>query len=413
MTYRAPESGRSQALVVATATQPLIPQSLQPLAAGHDASASAPADNRAARLAFLTAGTLLALASIAIAGLNGWSRGASLGESIIWAAAGIALALVSLFGLSFALTCNGQARTTAGIAWLLGLTFTVVAALGSQHGGRELAGRTDDASTGERTGLESAYKSATDGLALLPATRPPALIDQELALALGDLRLKNCAGSLESWRLRKVCADKVAPLRVEQSMAIERQRLQTAMGEASAGLSTAVVAKPANADASAVQRYLGAVGIQVGTERLADILNLLTVFAVEFCGAAALALGRRPVLIAGNSKAGIVNGGDGGLTAGVNTPVNDPPGGVQTPVVPALNAPVNASADAKTAATIERLKRRILGDLERGPRSCSQRSRACEFGASVGYLNKALHELAAVGAVNVSTSRAGTLLQLA
>ena len=73
---------------------------------------------------------------------------------------------------------------------------------------------------------------------------------------------------------------------------------------------------------------------------------------------------------------------------------------------------MNAPADAKTAATIERLKRRILGDLERGPRSCSQRSLASKFGASVGYLNKALHELAATGAVHVSTSRVGTTVEL-
>ncbi len=107
-----------------------------------------------------------------------------------------------------------------------------------------------------------------------------------------------------------------------------------------------------------------------------------------------------------------MNTGDGGLNTAVNAPVNTPPGGVQSPVLPALNAPVNVVADAKTAATIERLKRRILGDLERGPRSCSQRSLATEFGASVGYLNKALHELAAVGAVNVSTSRVGTRVEL-
>ena len=148
---------------------------------GNDASASASTDNRAARLAFLTAGTLLALASVAIAALNGWSRGASLPESTIWAAAGIALALVSLFGLSLVLTHHGQARTTAGVAWVLGLTFTVVAALGSQHGGRELAGRTDVAATGDRARFEADHKRAVDELALLPATRPAAVIDQELA----------------------------------------------------------------------------------------------------------------------------------------------------------------------------------------------------------------------------------------
>ena len=411
MTYRAPESGLSQALVVATATQPLIPQSSPPLAAAGDCSPSAATDNRAARLAFLTAGTLLALASIAIAALNGWSRGASMYESFVWAAAGIALALVSLFGLSLVLTNHGPRRTAAGIAWLFGLIFIVVAALGSQHGGRELAGRLDGAATGDRARHEADYKRAVDALALLPATRPVAVIDQELAAILLDSRLRGCAGWLKNWRLRKVCTDKVAPLRAEQAIAGDRARLQTTMAAASGALGTAAVGKPANSDASAVQRYLAAIGIGVGTERLADVLNLLTVFAVEFCGAAGLALGRRPAASVGYNMSR-ANIGDGGLNAGVNAPVNDPPGGVQTPVLPALNAPVNA-ADAKTAATIERLKRRILGDLERGSRSCSQRSLATEFGASVGYLNKALHELAEVGAVSVGTSRAGTVLALA
>ena len=351
----------------------------------------------------------MALASIAIAALNGWSRGTSLPESLVWAAAGIALALVSLFGLSMMLTHQGKPRTTAGIAWVLGLTFTVVAALGSQHGGRELASRTDGAATGDRARFEADYKRAAGDLALLPATRPAAVIDQELAIMLQEHRLKGCAGWLENWRLRKTCAEKVAPLQTEQAIAGDRARLQTAIATASAALGTASVGKPANTDASAVQRYLGAIGIHVGTERLADILNLLTVFAVEFCGAAALALSRRPIV--GHDK-GRMNTGDGGLNTSVNAPLNTPPGGVQDPVLPALNAPVNVTADPKTAATIERLKRRILGDLERGPRSCSQRSLASEFGASVGYLNKALHELAAVGALNVATSRVGTRVAL-
>ncbi len=278
-------AGAQQALVATSTTQSLLPQSPQPLAVSGDVSPSTAPDNRAARLAFLAAGTLLGLASIAIAALNGWSRGASLAESLVWAAAGIALALVSLFGLSLVLANHGQARATAGIAWLLGLTFTVVAALGSQHGGRELAGRLDGAATGDRVRFEADHKRAAGELALLPATRPAGVIDQELATpVLMDSRLKGCSGWLESWRLRKVCADKVAPLRAEQAIAADRARLQTAMAAASAALGTATVGKPANSDANAMQRYLAAIGIYVGAERLADILNLLTVLAVEFCG---------------------------------------------------------------------------------------------------------------------------------
>ena len=360
MTNVSASAGAQQALVAYTPSQSLIPQLAPPLAAGNDGSASTPTDNRPARLAFLTAGTLLALASIAIAALNGWSRGASLPESLVWAAAGIALALVSLFGLSLMLTHHGQARTTAGIAWSLALIFTVVAALGSQHGGRELAGRTDDAATGNRARFEADHKRATDDLALLPATRPATVIDQELVLLLQDTRLKGCTGWLESWRLRNTCVEKVAPLRAEQSIAGDRVRLQTAIATASTGLTTTTVGKPANTDASAVQRYLGAIGIHVGTERLADILNLLTVFAVEFCGAAALALGRRPAVIAGNSMdrevdAAAGSGPDtsprGGIPATESAPDRPSPlGGLGG------TDPLATSAANRRTLVIERLK---------------------------------------------------------
>ena len=46
----------------------------------------------AGRFIFLVAGLLLASTSIVIAGLNGWNRGATLLEAIIWAGAGAVFA---------------------------------------------------------------------------------------------------------------------------------------------------------------------------------------------------------------------------------------------------------------------------------------------------------------------------------
>jgi len=408
MSNRSARAGAQQALVPSATNQSLVTQSPQPLTAVSARAHAAAADNRPARLAFFAAGILLAGASIALAALNGWARGASPFESAIWAGAGVALALVSLFGLSLVLTNHGHRRRAAAIAWVLGLGFTVVAALGSQHGGRELAGRTESAAVGNHARHRADYDRATATLAGLPATRPAAVIGGEIAALLQDRRLKDCNERLASWRLRKVCDEKVAPARAELANALERETAQAALTAASAALGTSTVAKPANADAGAVRRYLAAIGVDVGTDRLADVLNLLTVLAVEVCGAVALALGRKSV----TGVTGAVNAGGGGENLAVNTPANAPPGGVQAPLLAALNATV-CTADARTAATIERLKRRILGELEHGPRSCSQRRLASEFGASVGYVNKALHELAAVGAVNVSTSRAGTTLALA
>lgn len=293
MPNSAAPTGAAQGLVADTVTRALIASPTQSLAVGNDSSPSTSADNRLARFAFLMAGTLLALASIAIAALNGWARGASLPESVIWAGAGCALALVSLFGLSLALTCNGARQASACTAWLLALSFTIVAALGSQHGGRELAARTDGAITGERARLESAYRRASDELATLPAARPAAVIETELAAILQDTKLQGCQGWLDSKKSRAVCVERVEPLRAEQATALSRQRLQATMADATAALGKLTVGKPANADASAVQRYLAAVGIEIGTQRLADLLSLLTVIAVEVCGGIALAIGRK------------------------------------------------------------------------------------------------------------------------
>jgi hypothetical protein len=269
----------------------------QPVAPTRATIGVAPGNNRPIRLALLVAGMLLAAVSIALAGQAGWQRGVSILESAIWCAAGISLAIVSLTGLSAALGSHGTMRRAALAAWALSLAFVIVSQLGSQHSGRELATRVDSATTGDRARHEAAYKRASDELAALPAARPSAVVETELATILNDSRLKGCAGWLESRRLRTICVERVEPLRAEQSVARERQRLQTAMDDATAALAAAKPATPANSDATAVARYLAAVGIVVGVDRLADLISLLTVVAIEVVGAVAIALGRQQSML--------------------------------------------------------------------------------------------------------------------
>jgi hypothetical protein len=71
-------------------------------------------------------------------------------EAVIWCGAGVGLALISLAGISGALTNTGSRRILAAVAYVFGLSFTVVAALGSQHGGRSLNEATATALTSER-----------------------------------------------------------------------------------------------------------------------------------------------------------------------------------------------------------------------------------------------------------------------
>jgi hypothetical protein len=237
------------------------------------------------------AGVLLATASIVIAGLNGYGRGATRIEAIIWAGIGVGLALISLIGISSTLIHTGARRILAVIAYVFGLSFTVIAALGSQHGGRALNEATATALADERSRLDAAYKRADAVLSKLPETRPASVIQSELDAMLKDTRLNDCQGWLENSRLRATCVEKVEPRRKVLANAQERKRLTDELASTSRALSSLTIAKPANADADSLGRYLEALGIIVTRERLADLLNLLTVASVELAGGIALALG--------------------------------------------------------------------------------------------------------------------------
>jgi hypothetical protein len=138
---------------------------------------------------------------------------------------------------------------------------------------------------------EAQYKRADAALSKLPDTRPVSVIQSELDATLKDSRLNDCQGWLENSRLRATCVERVEPRRKELANAVERKRLTDELASTSRALSSFNVAKPANADAESLGRYLAALGIAVARERLADLVNLLTVASVELAGGIALALG--------------------------------------------------------------------------------------------------------------------------
>ena len=269
------------------------PSTLQSLAADAATKSNMRDDNKPLRLALLFAGILLSLVSVALAAQAGWHRGATQLEQTVWAAAGVALAIVSLTGLSAARQCSETMRRAALGAWLLALAFVLVSGLGSQHGGRELASRTDTAATGDRTRAEAAYTRAGSELAALPAARPVGVLENELSSILQDTRLKGCSGWLENKRLRTICVERVEPIRVELETAKARAEAQQDMDGATTALAAAKPTTPANSDAASLDRYLSLFSIKLEPDRIADWLNLLTVCAVELVGAVALALGRQ------------------------------------------------------------------------------------------------------------------------
>jgi hypothetical protein len=245
------------------------------------------------RLIFTAAGLLLCGVSITIAAHNGWQRGATFTDQIVWAGAGTALALLSVSGMSMVLISRGATRKAlAGTVYLLGLGFTAIAAVGSQHAGRDFNAATADSLQGQRARLESAYKRASDSLSQLPAARPAEIVQTDIERIMLANGIHDCATTWDNTILQqKTCASRIEPLKAEIAAGKESERLKTELATLTQQLSSLGVAKTANADAGALSNYLAVMGITVTPGRIADILNLLTVAAIEVCGGIAIALG--------------------------------------------------------------------------------------------------------------------------
>jgi hypothetical protein len=79
--------------------------------------------------------------------------------------------------------------------------------------------------------------------------------------------------------------------RVEQRHTERRDRAQAAMDKASGELAVIQPARIANSDSKALTRYLDALGLEVGPDRLNDLLVLLSVLMIEAGGGLSLAIG--------------------------------------------------------------------------------------------------------------------------
>jgi hypothetical protein len=64
----------------------------------------------------------------------------------------------------------------------------------------------------------------------------------------------------------------------------------------SLALNNIAIAKPANSDATAIALYLEALGIHISSQRLIDLINFLTVAAIEIAGGATLAIAQSQTL---------------------------------------------------------------------------------------------------------------------
>jgi len=76
-----------------------------------------------------------------------------------------------------------------------------------------------------------------------------------------------------------------------QRYAERRDRAQACMEKASEAFGNIQPARMANSDAKALTRYLGALGLEVGPDRVNNLLVLLAVILIEVGGGLSLAIG--------------------------------------------------------------------------------------------------------------------------
>jgi hypothetical protein len=289
------------------------------------------------RLAYVAA-AIFTGASGAINVTYGWAKGSDLAGSLTWAA--VAAAVAVMFALSWpALIRSLEARrwsaaAVALAALILSGAYSVTAALGSAAGGRMNAAAQEETTTDQRTKAEAAWQSAKreldalatvkpgaelqgliqaarDELERLPAARPLAEIEARLqAIAASDPRRYGCVAingsakiscpKLDAERARAEQRERlsvdIAKWTAEVGSAGQRHagaqaRAQAAMDRAAADLAATKPGKPANSDAKALARYLAAAGLEIGADRLNDLLVLLAVLMIEAGGGLSLALG--------------------------------------------------------------------------------------------------------------------------
>ena len=226
-----------------------------------------------ARVAYFSAAIFIG-ASGSVNLLYGLAKGTDPASSAVWGAVSVAASIT--FALSWPALIRSRSLSgaiVAIVALLLSGGYSISAALGSAGAGRMDAAAQEKDSTGTRKRAQDAYDTAKAELATL---KPSRTLGELLAMKAGWVR----AYPNQAWALEP-----------ELARAKRRAELETAMATASGQLATTPAGRVANADAEVLARYLGALGAEIGPDRLNDLLVLLTVALLEMGGGLCLALG--------------------------------------------------------------------------------------------------------------------------
>ncbi|RTL67522.1 MAG: hypothetical protein EKK41_16870 [Hyphomicrobiales bacterium] len=343
-----------------------------------------------ARAAWLSA-AIFSTASISTNTVYGWSKGTDLPTSIIWA--GVAAAVAVVFGLSWPALIQAverrrwSAALVALAALLLSGAYSVTAALGSASGGRTQAANEEKDTTDARARAQAAYDAAKAELAKLAPARTIGELEALKVQAQRQPQRFDCAAVNGSLALS------CPKLDAELSRARTRERLQAALDKASADLSAVRPTKVANSDAAALQRYLKALGADISTERLNDLLVLLTVFMVEAGGGLSMALG---MALSGPASRPVQE----------RTTVGDTrPDTGHVSVRPPASAPVQLRP-----SEVSELTDWLRG--QGGKAETSMRRLASVLGRSSSGVHEEIRRLVALGAITSSAGPRGTMLAL-
>jgi hypothetical protein len=354
----------------------------------------------ATKIAYSCAG-IFSVAAVGTNAVYGFSRGDNPASCLIWSA--VAIAVSAAFTLAWPATQRAlsnkdwPAAAMCAVAAVLFGTFSVAGALGAASAGRTTAAAVETDTTAAKARAQASYSQAQEELSRLEPSRSVAEL-----VPLAEAAKPQCRVRVDGSGSQKVCS-KPSALLAELGRAQRRSELQDQIDRASAALATGSV-RPANSDSKAVAKYLAAIGIEIGPERITDLLVLLAVLVLEFgpgaCLTLALALSGGPVSRP-ETPSGTVAGQSGHLEP---CPVATPDAVPASPVM--AHRPARSLSVMTAETDIEAFVRSAGGQLE-------------GFRRLAGALNRPrstvadeCHRLAGAGRLVLAKGRRGMVVSL-
>lgn len=324
----------------------------------------------------LVSASALVIASSGLGAIYAWTTGTQHGLALacLLVLMAVSLELAKPLAIRGAFIAFRQWRFVSGLA-LLAIGIVAVAYSLTSELSLMSTARGDLAA--ERTKATRAQQE----LDKIGITRPAAEINAELSAVLQEdkrLALNGCDGWLASVRLRTLCVERVAPLRAELAKAERREHLESELRDKSVGKS--------DPGAASLATYLGALGIPVAVDVVAQWLNLVPVLALEV----------------GSALAGFMVHTRGAITT------------IESQTIKATRPPKTrhprAQASPRTTAADA-----IVSQLHAhgGSLQSTERGLAQLIGAERSTVRRAIHGLAAGGLVALEATKEGTILRLA